>query len=56
MEIKIGDYVLENDVDCKCIPDGWEIFPEAVHRFNITPADFTSAEWAFGKSIIVELE
>ena len=53
MLITINDYKLENDADCKCIPDGWEIFQSAVERLNINPNDFSSAYWESG-SIIVE--
>jgi hypothetical protein len=53
MEITLGKYNLENDVDCKCISDGWEIFSSAVERENIKPADFQNADWGMYGSIIV---
>lgn len=56
MEIKIGEYTLESDIDCKCTLDGWEIFSSAVEWNGITPSDFTEAEWGMGGSIIVTKE
>ena len=56
MKIKIGQYELENDMDCKCVPDGYEIFASAVERQGISPNDFTSADWGMGGSIIVTEE
>jgi len=53
MEIQIGQYKLENDVECKCIPDGFELFADAVAENGIHPDDFKSAYW-YGDSIIVE--
>ena len=53
MMIKIGNHELENDIDCKCISDGWEIFGDTVTRLGIDTADFESAYWQEG-SIIVE--
>ena len=56
MIIEIAGYELENDVDCKCIPDGWEISTEAVNRLGINVTDFKSAYWIQGDGIIVEIE
>ena len=55
MMIKIGNHELENDSECKCIPDGWEIFGDTVTRLGINPEEFESAYWQEG-SIIVEIE
>lgn len=44
MKIKIGRWSLENDVDCKIIPRGFEIFPYAVKEFNINPTSIRKAE------------
>ncbi len=52
--IKLGKWELENDIDCKCIPDGWEIFGDAVNRLGISPEDFTDAYWGMFDSIIIE--
>ena len=51
--MEIGKYTLENEIDCKCIADGWEIFPSTVDREGITPGDFSDAEWSGFGSIIV---
>jgi len=56
MMIKIGNHVLDNDIDCKCIPDGWEIFPDAVTRLGIDTEEFESAYWIQGDGIIVETD
>lgn len=49
----IGKYELENDVDAKATPDGYEIFPECVEKFGIKPGDFDDADWGSNNSIIV---
>uniref|UniRef100_A0A6M3LRZ5 Uncharacterized protein n=1 Tax=viral metagenome TaxID=1070528 RepID=A0A6M3LRZ5_9ZZZZ len=54
MKIRIGKYELENDVDIKSIPDGWEIFGTAVEKLGISPSDFDSAYWQ-DRSIIIEI-
>uniref|UniRef100_A0A6M3JYQ1 Uncharacterized protein n=1 Tax=viral metagenome TaxID=1070528 RepID=A0A6M3JYQ1_9ZZZZ len=51
--MKLGDYNLEIDRECKCIADGWEIFGDAVAEHGISPEDFAAAHWE-GRSIIVE--
>jgi len=51
--MKIGNYELENDRECKRIANGWEIFPDAVEAQDLTPEDFKNAHWEDG-SIIVE--
>ena len=56
MKIKIGEYELENDIDCKVILDGYEIFSTAVDLNGISPSDFESAYWGMGGSVIVEKE
>jgi len=43
MFINLNGYKLENDVDFKVIPDGYEIFAHAVEREQISTDDFTSA-------------
>ena len=53
MEITIGKWEFENNVDCKCIPDGWEIFPDTVNRLGIDPADFGDSAYWQDDSIIV---
>jgi len=54
MILKIGKYKLLNDIDVKCIMDGWEISSSAVKKYDIKPADFDNAYWS-GENIIVEL-
>ena len=54
--IKIGKYELKNDYECKCIPDGVEIFADTVEKYNIQPSDFSTADWNMYGSIIVEQE
>jgi len=54
MKVKIGKYNLENDVECKIIPDGIEIFAEAVDHHGITPDDFPVAHWGFNGNIIIQ--
>ncbi len=44
MKITIGPYELENDTECKVIPDGYEIFENAIRKHFISPENFTSAE------------
>jgi len=56
MKIKIGEYELENDVECKVIADGYEIFNTTVEWNGISPSDFTVADWGMGGSIIVTEE
>ena len=51
----IGYFLLENDVDFKCIPDGYEIFADAVQREQMSPDDFESAHYE-GCNIIVNKE
>jgi len=54
MKIKLGKYELENDYECKCTLDGWEIFADTVNKMNILPSDFTVADWGMFGSIIIE--
>ncbi|MEO5367734.1 MAG: hypothetical protein H7831_15520 [Magnetococcus sp. WYHC-3] len=54
MKIRIGDRVLENETECKRVPDGWEIFTDAIKTHDITPNEFDSADWTMHGSIIVE--
>jgi len=56
MKIKLAQYELEMDQDCKNIADGWEIFPSAVNELHISPTDFTRAEQTTDDSIIVREE
>ena len=54
MEVKIGDYTFENDIDVKCIPDGWEIFTATVDKFNLSLEDFGDrAKYGMYGSIII---
>lgn len=53
MKIKLKDYELVNNLEIKVIPDGYEIFASAVNKYNIDPADFVTADWSMGGSIIV---
>lgn len=53
--MKIGKYELENDVDCKRIIDGWEIFPNAVREHAIDPEDFESADWDNGSIMVYDI-
>ena len=50
--IQVGIFRLENDVECKVIPDGFEIFADAVKKHNINPDDFKNAEWMDGSIIV----
>ena len=52
-KITIGKYDLEIERDCKAVPDGIEIFREAVDRLGITPDDFDRADWEMGGSVLV---
>lgn len=52
MKITVGPYTLENDEEIKLTLDGWEIFRDAVKKYDINPADFENAHWA-DDSIIV---
>ena len=56
MRITIGPYELDNDLECKCIPDGFEIFGCAVRNHGIDPEDFVAAYYLESGSIIVEVE
>jgi len=53
MDIKIGGYTLENDIDVKCIPDGWDISREAVKNYGISLSDFNDADYGNYGNIIV---
>lgn len=53
MKIKLREYRLENDVEVKVIPDGYEIFSAAVKEHNIEPVDFVTADWTMNGGIIV---
>lgn len=53
-KIKIGKYKFKSDNEIKCIPDGWEVLPDTVKKYDITPEDFESAYWQ-EDSIIVEI-
>ncbi len=53
MHLKLRNYELEDDVEVKVIPDGYEIFADAVKSHNIDPTDFASADWTMGGGIIV---
>lgn len=59
--IEFGKWSLENDVDFKVIPDGFEIFPAAVEKHGINPSDVdtvdgraASADWGSMGSIMVK--
>ncbi|MBL0716739.1 MAG: hypothetical protein JJV89_01710 [Desulfosarcina sp.] len=52
--MKIGGYELENDVDYKCILDGFEISSRVVKKYDLDPSDFKSAYWGSFGGIIVE--
>jgi len=61
MKHRIGNYRLENDVDCKITMQGYEISPHAVDRLKISPEKIHTAnglkvhaDWGFDGSIIVE--
>ena len=53
MQIKIENHEFENDVECKCIMDGYEIFANAVEKYDLSPNHFSSADWGTSGSIIV---
>lgn len=60
MKIRIGKYLLENDTECKCTCEGWEIFSNTVKRLSIMPETIhraaglpVRADWGFDESIIV---
>ena len=59
--MRIGQYRLIDDEDCKATCDGYEISPRAVERLGIKPETIhtangkpVSAEWAMHGSIMVE--
>lgn len=54
MKIKLGKYNLLNDIECKIIVGGYEIFSKTVGERGITPSDFPNAYWGDYGSIIVE--
>jgi len=61
VKMRIGKYNLENDIEFKVIPDGYEISGDTVDRLNIKPETIhtanglpVSAHWGFANSIIVE--
>jgi len=61
MKIRIGQYSLENEIDCKTTMDGWEIFASAVNRLDIKPSSIHTvngraviANWAGNDSIMIE--
>ena len=53
MQIKIENHEFENDVECKCIMDGYENFANAVEKYDLFPNHFSSADWGTSGSIIV---
>ena len=53
MIITIGEYRLEDNIECKCIPDGWEIFPHVVDTMRIKPEHFAEAYWQGGSIIVL---
>ena len=61
MKHRIGKFFLENDVECKVIPNGYEIFSHAAREHNINPESIHTAngnpvraDWGMHGSIIVE--
>jgi len=63
MSIRIGNYRLKNDIECKVTADGFEIFATAVEKYGIDPQSIHtaqgrpgSADWGMLGSIYVFLD